>query len=164
MPKSGNLSVLFVTTSLQAAENPRLPLRVGDVLPSRAFSAFSGRSMTIPDDVRGKVTVVHFWTDWCGSCREVMPALDAIYGKYQQKGLQIVAINFGQNKEQIKKFIDKARITYPVLMDPEKSSAGIYSITGLPRTYILDRKGIVRYKIIGEVPEEEILKFVLELL
>lgn len=153
---------LFLAVTVFASD--RQGLRVGDVLPSCTLPTLSGHAMTIPDDVKGVVTVIHFWTDSCGSCREVMPALDALYGQYQRKGLQIIAINVGQEKRQVRKFVDKLKISYPVLLDMEKVSAGVYSVIGMPRTYILDRKGIVRYKFVGEVPEEEIRKFLLNLL
>ena len=153
---------LFLAATVFATD--RAALRVGDPLPSQTLPALVGPVMTIPDDVKGKVTIIHFWTDWCGSCGVVMPALDLLYVHYQQKGLQIISINMGQEKGQVKKFIDKLKISYPVLMDRKKVSVSVYSVIGMPRTYILDRKGIVRYKFVGEVPEEEIRKFVLNLL
>ena len=153
---------LLLTAAVFAADIP--PLRVGDPLPSLTFPALASQAMTIPDDVNGKVMVLHFWTDWCGSCGVVMPAYDKLYGLYRQKGLLIVGVNVGQTKKQVKKFVDKTKITYPVLLDEEKRSAQVYSVVGLPRTYIIDRKGIVRYKLIGEVPEETIQKFLLDLL
>jgi len=153
---------LLLATAVFAADTPSL--RVGDPLPSRTFPSLAGQPMTIPDDVNGKVMVIHFWTDWCGSCNVVMPAYDKLYGLYRQKGLLIVAVNIGQTKKQVKTFVDKIKITYPVLLDEEKESARVYSVIGLPRTYIVDRKGIVRYKLIGEVPEETIQKFLLDLL
>jgi len=154
--------VAMTTIPVWSVEKPGL--RTGDPLPPRTFPTLAGTTMTIPDEVKGKVTVIHFWTDGCGKCRKVMPGLDAIYEQYRQTGLQIIAVNVGQKKALVKRFVDETGIRYPVLLDLAKESAGVYSVVGLPRTYLLDRKGIVRYKILGEAPADQILKLIQKLL
>jgi peroxiredoxin len=91
-----------------------------------------------------------------------MPALDRLFKQYRQKGLQVVAVNVGQSKARVGKFLDSVPVTYPVLLDPEKGSLEWYSVVGLPRTYVLDRKGAVRYKLIGEASEETLRKCLAE--
>jgi peroxiredoxin len=157
-------AVLAVTLSIASWAADRPVLRVGDPFPSRALPGLRGPSMTVPDDLNGKVTVVHFWTDWCGSCREEMPALETLFGRYRGRGLLIVAVNVGQTRTQVKKFIDDLKITYPVLLDTEGKTARDYGVVGLPRTFILDRNGIIRYKILGEADEESIRKLLVGLL
>jgi cytochrome c biogenesis protein CcmG, thiol:disulfide interchange protein DsbE len=153
---------VFLSIAALAAEKP--VIRVGDPFPSRALPGLRGPSMKIPDDLNGKVTIVHFWTDWCGSCREEMPALEALYNRYKGRGFQVVAINVGQTRAQVKKFIDDMKLTYVVLMDGNGDAAKDYGVVGLPRTFILDRNGIIRYKILGEADEESIRKLLVGLL
>lgn len=151
------LSMFLFAGSGFGADRPQ-PLRVGDALPSRTLPSFSGPALTIPDQVKGSVAVVHFWTDTCGSCREEMPVLERLYKQYRQKGLQIVAVNVGQQRSTVQKFLESVKVSYPVLLDQDMGSRGWYGVIGLPRTYIVDRKGVVRYKLIGEASEETLRK------
>ncbi len=153
---------MFLSIAAPAAD--KQALRVGDPFPSRSLPGLRGTSLTVPDDVNGKVTVVHFWTDWCGSCREEMPALETLYIRYRGRGFQVVAINVGQTKAQVKKFIEGLKLTYAVLLDGDGDAAKDYGVIGLPRTFILDRKGIIRYKILGEADEETLRKLLVGLL
>jgi cytochrome c biogenesis protein CcmG/thiol:disulfide interchange protein DsbE len=151
---------LSILLSVAAPAADTKTLRVGDPFPSRSLPGLGGTSLTVPDDVNGKVTIVHFWTDWCGSCREEMPALEALYIRYKGRGFQVVAINVGQTKAQVKKFIEDLKLTYAVLLDGAGDAAKDYGVIGLPRTFILDRKGIIRYKILGEADEASLQKLV----
>lgn len=124
----------------------------------------TGSSIRIPDDVRGKVVVLHFWAVGCSSCREEMPALDALYTRYRKKGLTVLAVNVGQRREVVKSFLDGLRVSYPVLLDPGRSMAREYDVAGVPRTLILDRNGIIRFKIVGEANGEILQKYITSLL
>jgi cytochrome c biogenesis protein CcmG, thiol:disulfide interchange protein DsbE len=139
-------------------------VRIGDPFPSFALPDLAGSAMPIPGGVSGKVVIVHFWTDSCGNCRDEMPALETLYSRYNSRGLVIVAINVGQTTAQVRKFVDSLKITYPVLMDTDGKAAGICGVFGLPRTFILDREGVIRHKIIGEATEETLKKLLLPIL
>ena len=156
--------VMIIGIAAAASPAAELALRIGDLMPSHTLAALTGPAVTIPDDVRGKVTVVHFWTDSCGSCREEMPALDRLYAQYARKGLTIVAVNVGQSKPEVQKFVDTFRVSYPVLLDAGKESTRRYCVAGVPRTYILDRSGTIRYKILGEATEETLKKMIVSML
>ncbi len=149
---------LLTAAAVPAAD--RQSLRVGDPFPSRSVPALRGPSLTVPDDMNGKVTVVHFWTDWCGTCRDEMPALEELYARYKGRGLRIVAINVGQTPAQVRKFIDDLKLTYDILMDANGTAAKECGVLGLPRTFILDRKGIIRYKILGDASEDMLNKLI----
>ncbi len=158
------VTATLITISVSGSASEIQPLRVGDRLPSRTLPLLAGPSMTIPDDMKGKITVIHFFTDSCGSCREEMPALDRLYGLYQRKGLQVVAVNVGQTRKRVEKFVQETRISYPILLDLQKETSAVYTLVGLPRTYILDRKGVVRCKLIGSASEDALQKFLMDLL
>ncbi len=149
--------VLFSAVALAA---DRQSLRVGDPFPSRSLPGLRGLSLTVPDDMNGKVTVIHFWTDWCGTCREEMPVLEALYQRYKERGFRIAAINVGQTRSQVNKFVDDLKLSYDILLDTSGDAAKDCGVLGLPRTFILDRKGIIRYKILGDASEEMLRKLI----
>ncbi|MRR57531.1 MAG: TlpA family protein disulfide reductase [Deltaproteobacteria bacterium] len=142
----------------------KAPLRVGDSPPKIALVNLNGSTVRIPDDFRGKVLILHFWTGGCSSCREEMPAMEKLYGKYGRKGLVILAVNVGQNKETVRRLAKDLGVSYPVLLDQDRKMAGSYDVIGVPRTYMIDRKGVIRYKILGSASDEMLKKQILSLL
>jgi len=110
------------------------------------------------------VLILHFWTGGCSSCREEMPAMEKLYGKYGRKGLVILAVNVGQRKETVQRLVKDLGVSYPVLLDQDRKMAGSYDVVGVPRTYMIDRKGVIRYKILGSASDEMLKKQILSLL
>jgi cytochrome c biogenesis protein CcmG, thiol:disulfide interchange protein DsbE len=139
-------------------------LRIGDILPSTTLLGVNGESIKIPEALKGKVAILHFWQIGCSSCKLEIPAMDVLYKKYQRKGLEILAVNVGQKKESVKIFAAELRVSYPILIDSEGKSAALYGVTDVPRTYVIDRSGVIRYRIFGGATPEILKKLVLSLL
>ncbi len=108
----------------------------------------------MPGELGGKVVVIRFWADWCASCREEMPVMDAVYRRYGSRGLVILAVNVKQTKEVAERFAGELSLTYPVLLDQDAKVAKAYGVKGLPTTFILDRQGRVKEKILGEIQKD----------
>jgi cytochrome c biogenesis protein CcmG, thiol:disulfide interchange protein DsbE len=164
-PASAGLFALFLYFSAFGSSTAEgAPLRVGDTPPRIKLANLNGSAVRIPDDFRGKVIILHFWAGGCSSCKEEMPAMEKLYEKYGRKGLVILAVNVGQRKEVVRQLAKDAGITYPVLLDPDQKMAASYDVVGVPRTYLVDRKGIIRYKILGSASSETLKKQLLSLL
>jgi cytochrome c biogenesis protein CcmG, thiol:disulfide interchange protein DsbE len=171
---SGNVvrMLLFVLAAMVVLASPTLapaamakgPLRIGDTPPRVSVTDLGGRPLRIPDDVRGKVVILHFWASGCSSCREEMPAMELLFARYGKSGLAILAVNVGQRKEAVQAYVKGLKMTYPVLLDPDKNMAREYDVVGVPRTFILDRNGLIRYKIVGGTSMETLNKMVHSLL
>ena len=139
-------------------------LRIGDTLPAVMLTSVNGAVIRIPESLSGKVVIVHFWQIGCSSCRLEMPVMDQLYGKYRKKGLEILAINIGQQKEAVRSFASDLNVSYPILIDTDGRSASLYGVTDVPRTYVIDRNGMVRYRMLGGASPETLKKLVLSLL
>jgi cytochrome c biogenesis protein CcmG, thiol:disulfide interchange protein DsbE len=124
----------------------------------------AGQKLRIPDGVRGKVVILHFWAGGCSSCREEMPAMEALLTRYGRKGLAILAVNVGQSREAVRNFVAGMRVTYPIYLDLDTKTAREYEVVGVPKTFILDRNGVIRYKIVGGASMESLNKLVGSLL
>jgi cytochrome c biogenesis protein CcmG, thiol:disulfide interchange protein DsbE len=156
--------IILIVLLLAVTETGIAALRIGDMLPSFTFAAIDGRSIRIPDYLQGRVIILHFWMIGCSSCREEMPAMETLYVQYRNKGLEILAVNIGQKKETVKKFGVELKVSYPILIDPDLKGSLTYNVTDVPRTYLIDRRGIIRYKIFGGAPPELLKKLALSLL
>ena len=140
------------------------PPAVGEVLPKFTLPDLKGDKITVPDDFAGKVIVVRFWVDWCKSCAIEMPILDNAYNKYKDRGLVVVAVNVGQTKDVAEAFVTKLKLSYPVLLDTNSEITKKFGVKAVPFTLIIDRKGIVRKRILGEAGSETIGKIIQDLL
>ncbi len=154
-----SLAAAFLLSALApgpawSAEEPAL--RVGTTPPRITLKDLQGFPVKIPEDVRGKIAVVHFWTDYCNFCLVEMPAMENLYQKYRGQGVTILAVNVGQKKELVKAFVNNIRVTYPVLLDLDLKAAGRYGVDAVPRTFFLDRNGVIRYRILGDATEEDL--------
>ncbi|MGD0281920.1 MAG: redoxin domain-containing protein [Dissulfurispiraceae bacterium] len=129
-------------------------LRTGQTAPAFSLADINGKTLRFPEDLKGKVVAMRFWADWCKSCAEEMPVIEKTYNKYKDKGLVILAVNIGQEKDRVVKFVDGIKITYPVLLDPGAVVTKRYGVTGLPITFIIDRNGIIKQKILGEAGQK----------
>ena len=142
-----------------AKEGPRGAkiIREGDQAPEFRLSTVDGKQISL-SDFRGKIVMVHFWATWCPPCVEEIPTLERVYRSFLGKDFELLAVNVDEGgAEAVTSFMQRNRLTLHVLLNPGGSVAKSYGTFKLPETYILDRNGIVRYKVIGpanwSVPE-----------
>jgi peroxiredoxin len=93
-----------------------------------------------------------------------MAELQPVYARLHGRGLEILAVNVAQDRDTVQRFVEPLGIRYPVLLDPEGATARTYGVQALPITWLLDRHGIVRGKIVGEATPEVFERRVGELL
>lgn len=156
--------ILILVPSGTALAAGGRPLRIGDPPPAVSLKDINGSLVRIPEDIRGKVALLHFWAGGCSSCREEMPAMESLYSSYGRKGLVILAVNVGQGKDTVKRLVRGMGISYPVLLDSDREAARKYDVVGVPRTYLVDRNGVIRYRILGAASAEVLKKQVISLL
>jgi len=91
-------------------------------------------------DLRGKVVLVNFWATWCPPCRKEMPDLDALYNKFKDQGLVVLAIS-DEEAAKVTPFITERKISYPVLLDPGRKVNDAFIVEGIPKSFVYDRSG-----------------------
>jgi len=107
------------------------------------------------DKVRGKVVLLRFWADWCPYCRYEMPVIDKYYRKLNKDGFLVLAVNVKQSAEVALAFTAQLDITFPVPLDPDGKMARRYGVYAIPTNFLIDRQGVIREILIGEVFKEE---------
>jgi peroxiredoxin len=122
---------------------------VGDQAPNFTLTSLDGKQVTL-SDLRGKVVMVHFWATWCPPCVEEMPTLQTLNQRFLGKDFELLAVSVDEDGAAgVGSFMQRNRLNVPVLLDPAHATAASYGTFKFPETYILDRSGIVKYKIIG---------------
>ncbi len=121
----------------------------GDRGPDFTLPAPNGRTVSL-SDFRGKIVMVHFWATWCPPCVEELPTLAMLNQSMSDKDFVMLAVSVDEGgADAVTSFMNRNNLNVPVLLDPDRATASRYGTYKFPETYILDREGIVRYKIIG---------------
>ncbi|WP_340678488.1 TlpA disulfide reductase family protein [Paraglaciecola sp.] len=106
--------------------------------------------------LQGKVIYVDFWASWCKPCRKSFPWMNDMQAKYP-KDLQIIAINLDAEPELAAAFLAKVPATMPIIYDPQGDIAKAYQLLGMPSSYLIDKKGKLRFAHKGFFSEKEAL-------
>jgi thiol-disulfide isomerase/thioredoxin len=122
-------------------------------VPGFNVTSFSGQTLT-PAAWRGKVVILNFWATWCGPCRYEIPELINLQQKFQGS-LQVIGLSVDEAPpDQVKTFIGRFGVNYPVGMASEKLQGEFGGILALPTSFVIDRQGRVVQKHVGLVPED----------
>jgi peroxiredoxin len=99
----------------------------------------SGNSWTLKS-LKGKVVLLNFWATWCPPCNRELPDMQALYEKYKDQGLVVLAVT-DEDPAKVQPFISKRKLTYPVLLDPGRKVNDAFGIEGIPKSFVYDREG-----------------------
>ncbi len=115
--------------------------------------------------LQGRVVVVNFWATWCGPCKAEIPGFLEVYQQYKSKGLEIVGISLDQEGwKPVKPFIDRYKITYPVVVGDAKLAEAYGGIDAIPTTFIVDKKGNIAKRHIGYMDKKTFEDLIKDLL
>jgi peroxiredoxin len=113
---------------------------------------------------RGKVVLLDFWATWCAPCQVEMPRFAAWQAQYGPRGLQVVGISMDDDAASALRVYRKLGLNYPVAMGDAKLGELYGGVLGLPDTFLIDGKGVIRAEFQGEADLNAIEKQVQALL
>lgn len=131
-------------------------LAIGKSAPSITVMDLKEQRVRLSDFL-GKVVVVRFWQEGCPACLTEMPKLDEFYKKHKDN-LVILAIFVGKNKKFLRKFQQDLKLAFPMTIDEVKIAASKYEMKVSPTSFIVDRKGVLRSKVIGDTDMQNFYK------
>jgi peroxiredoxin len=99
---------------------------------------------------QGKVVLLNFWATWCAPCLEEIPRFRDWQLRNGKRGLQIIGISMDDENSPVRTFYRKYHLNYPVLMGDENMGELYGGVLGLPVTFLIDRKGRIRYRHQGQ--------------
>lgn len=125
---------------------------VGDRAPDFDVTPIAGSRTPISlHGLRGTVVVVDFWGTFCGPCKQSFPKLEGLRARYAERGLRVVGISEDEadDRAKIPSFAATYGAKFAIAWDEDKSIARQYKPETMPSTFVIDRKGIVRYTHLG---------------
>jgi peroxiredoxin len=101
------------------------------------------------DDFRGKIVFLNFWTTWCPTCIIEMPSMEKLHRKLMGTSFAVVAVNIKEPAGQVRKFMEKHKLTFMSLLDITGEVSSEFGIGAIPATFILDKDGRIIGRITG---------------
>jgi peroxiredoxin len=154
--------ILIISLFLLIGMGPSLPGNTADgisplnsdkIVNSKAtdFSLkdMNGKTVSL-SAFKGKVVLLNFFATWCPPCRAEMPALNKLYHALKPRGLEVFAVSTDRSVNDIKDFLEKHRVDFPILFDADRSAAKQYRVFSMPTTFLIDRNGMIVEKFYGE--------------
>jgi thiol-disulfide isomerase/thioredoxin len=115
-----------------------------DKEPAPRFSATTttGEKFT-KESIKGKVALLEFWTTWCGFCADEADFVDKIGKELAPKSLILHAIDVGEPKKTVKKYLDQHPRNCKIVMMEDTNLAAMYQATAYPIYVVIDRDGFI---------------------
>ncbi len=115
---------------------------------------YDSASTLRPENMQGKVWLLSVWASWCGACRAEHQVLNRLVKQHQT---EIIGLNYKDDNYQAIQWLKELGNPYMAVAVDIQGLTGIdWGVYGVPETFVVDKKGIIRYKNIGPVTQETV--------
>jgi peroxiredoxin len=123
--------------------------------PAPAFSepTLTGTTLSMAS-LHGRPVYLNFFASWCPPCNEEAADVNALQEEHGKQGLQVVGVDVLENQAKAQSFVSKHHLVYPAVVDGG-TLRDAYNINGLPVHVFIDRTGVVREIVVGEMSRAE---------
>jgi len=118
------------------------PKKAKELAPRFNATTTSGEKFN-NDSIKGKVVLLVFWTTWCGYCEDEAPFVDQIGKEFAGKGLIILAVDVGESKKTVKKYLEQHPRTVRIVLMEDTNLAAMYAAKSYPIYVVIDREGFI---------------------
>jgi thiol-disulfide isomerase/thioredoxin len=138
-------------------------LGIGKPAPAAESVTLKGEKTSLADH-KGKVIVLDIWATWCGPCRAMIPHEREMVTKLKDKPFSLISVSVDNDKETLEQFLEKEKMPWTHwYVGPKGPLLKTYNVRFFPTIYVIDAKGIIRYKNIrGEELEQAVDKLIAE--
>lgn len=112
------------------------------------FTVSDGANTVHLDSYRGKVVLLNFWWSQCAPCIQETPGLEELH--HDRPDIAIVGVSIDTDQDSYQRFLTRHHVDIVTVRDPDQTAAKLYHTEGWPETYIIDKEGIIRRKIVGD--------------
>ena len=154
-----SIILLAGTTELGGCYRGSRPPRIGS--PALDFTIQDSERKVTLREFRGQVVVVNFWASWCPPCIAETPSLVRMQKRLAGKNVVVVGISADEDDNAYRAFLKKYDISFVTVRDPTAKIQHLYGTVQIPESYIIDRQGNLRRKIVNAIDWEspEIMTF-----
>ena len=145
---------ILTTLLLLALSSASFALKAGDKAPNFKLPLLTQKGSLSLSEYRGKVVYLDFWASWCGPCRKSLPLLNKMRNSLKGQPFEVIAINLDEEIKDARGFLKQFPVSYPTLHDVTGQSPEKYALQGMPTSYLIDKKGVVRAVHTGFKPSD----------
>ncbi len=115
--------------------------------PAPQFMMSDGTTTIDLAKFRGRIVVLNLWASWCAPCVEELPSLLELQKRMPE--LAVVGVSIDQDPDVYHQFLVKHHVDLTTVRDADQKVNALYGTVQIPETYIIDRKGLIRRKLVG---------------
>ena len=125
------------------------PPHVGSA--AKDFSVQDSDHRVSLNQFRGQVVVLNFWATWCPPCEQELPSLIDMQDRLRGRGLVVLGVSIDIDGDAYHRFLKQRGVNFVTVRDPERKVPDMYGTFGWPESYVIDRQGVLRRKIVGPI-------------
>ena len=118
----------------------------------RAVTIDGSESVVTLAAYSGEVVLLYVFATWCPYCKDEMPSIERVHREFASSGLRVIAVSKTGSDKALRDFAWERGYTFPILRDDRESTHRAYGVSGYPRTFIIDRDGVIRGEQFGYSP------------
>jgi peroxiredoxin len=116
----------------------------------------SAGTMLSTESLRGRPVYLNFFATWCPPCNEEAPDVNALQKQYASNGLRVIGVDELEDAKKAAQFVRKFNLVYPAVVDDDGTLQSAYDVNGLPVHVFIDRSGVIRKIVRGEMSKKDI--------
>ncbi|SFM34327.1 thiol-disulfide oxidoreductase ResA [Salibacterium qingdaonense] len=139
----------------QSISGESVVVEAGDKAPDFELETLEGETVRL-SDYKGEGVFLNFWATYCKPCEEEMPYIERQSKIFEDRGVQVLAVNVGETEVTTRGFVERKNMTFPIPMDTGEALLNTYGIGPIPVTFLIDENGYVVDRITAGMSEQEI--------
>ena len=144
MRAARRISVIAVIAAVVCAVSPTPVHTAGDPAPNVELRGPKGQRQRLAD-FRGKVVLLKIWASWCPDCKVLFPELDRLSREFKPRGVEVIAVNVDEHRKDADAFLKTQSHKLRVMFDPSARVADAFGARGVPASYLIDARGMIRF-------------------
>lgn len=145
----------------KVAEDVPIKPEVDFRAPDFTLTNLAGNEVSLFDFVGEKIVFINFWASWCPPCRAEMPYIQQIHENNKDK-VKVLTVNLRESRQKVNEFVENNDYNFTVLLDKKGEIAQNYLVRGVPKTFVVDKNGIIKAKHVGSMTKEQMNKLINE--
>jgi peroxiredoxin len=134
----------IVVASLACHSVAEARVSTGQKAPGFRLPGLRGDTVSLAS-YPGKVVLIDFWAQWCEPCKKELPELERLSKEFAGKDVVVLSVNIDKSRDNAERLAKQLGITFPVGLDPAGSVASTYDLPKMPTSFVVDKKGVVRF-------------------
>ena len=117
---------------------------IGVAAPNVELRGPRGQRMRLAD-FRGKIVLLDLWASWCPECHVMFPTLDKLSRDFRGQGVEVITVNVDEKRKDADAFLKAQPHQLRVMFDPQARVAEAFDTLGIPASYLIDARGMIRF-------------------